>query len=96
MANKTHLQNRLEIPDQEVKRKIAITYVLCEPDSRTIIGFYTISTASIETTQLPETMTKHLPRYAALPAILIGRLAVDHQYHGQHLGEYLLVNALRR
>jgi predicted GNAT family N-acyltransferase len=52
--------------------------------------------ASIETTQLPEEITKRLPRYNALPAMLIGRLAVDQHYRGRRLGEYLLVNALRR
>lgn len=81
---------------QDAKRKIAVTYVLCGHDSGTIMGYYTISTASIETTQLPEIITKRLPRYDALPAMLIGRLAVDQQYRGRRLGELLLVNALRR
>lgn len=81
---------------QEVKKRVAATYVLCEQDSSVIIGYYTISTASIETTQLPEEITKRLPRYSALPAMLIGRLAVDQHYRGRRLGEYLLVNALRR
>jgi predicted GNAT family N-acyltransferase len=82
--------------NQEVKKRIAATYVLCEQDAPAIIGYYTISTASIETAQLPEDITKRLPRYGALPAMLIGRLAVDQRYRGRRLGEYLLVNALRR
>ncbi len=81
---------------QDAKRKIAVTYVLRRRDSVTIMGYYTISTASIETTQLPETISKRLPRYDALPAMLVGRLAVDQQYHGRRLGELLLVDALRR
>jgi GNAT superfamily N-acetyltransferase len=81
---------------QEVKKRVAATYVLGEQNSGVIIGYYTISTASIETTQLPEEITKRLPRYSALPAMLIGRLAVDQHYRGQRLGEYLLVDALRR
>lgn len=89
----TYLKNQA---NQEVKKRIAATYVLCEQDSRAIIGYYTISTASIETTQLPEDITKRLPRYTALPAMLIGRLAVDQRYRGRRLGEYLLVNALKR
>lgn len=89
----TYLKNQA---NQEAKKRIAATYVLCEQDSRAIIGYYTISTASIETDQLSEDITKRLPRYSALPAMLIGRLAVDQHYRGQRLGEYLLVNALRQ
>jgi GNAT superfamily N-acetyltransferase len=82
--------------NQDAKKKIAVTYVLCEPDSAVIIGYYTISAASIETTRLPNELAKRLPRYDALPAMLIGRLAIDQHYRGQGFGEYLLVNALRR
>lgn len=89
----TYLKNQAT---QDAKRKIAVTYVLCGRDSGTIMGYYTISTASIETTQLPENITKRLPRYGALPAMLIGRLAVDQQYRGRRLGESLLVDALKR
>jgi GNAT superfamily N-acetyltransferase len=81
---------------QDVKRKIAVTYILTRPDSSSIIGYYTISTTSIETTQLSETVTRRLPRYETLPAMLIGRLAVDEQYRGQGFGELLLMDALSR
>ena len=82
--------------NQEAKKKIAVTYVLCEQNSELIIGYYTVSASSIETTQLPEELARQLPRYNALPAMLIGRLAVDQSYQGQMFGEYLLVNAVRR
>jgi GNAT superfamily N-acetyltransferase len=78
------------------KRRIAVTYVLCEQDSTSIIGYYTLGSASIETTYLPEDLTKRLPRYNAFPAILISRLAIDQQYRGQGFGALLLVNALKR
>jgi GNAT superfamily N-acetyltransferase len=81
---------------QDAKRNVAVTYVLARQDSNSIIGYYSISTASIETTQLPESITKRLPRYEALPAMLVGRLAVDQQYRGQGFGELLLVDALSR
>ncbi len=81
---------------QDVRRNIAVTYVLARRNSNSIIGYYTISTTSIETTHLPEIITKRLPRYEALPAMLIGRLAVDRQYRGQGFGELLLVDALSR
>ena len=81
---------------QDAKRRVGVTYVLREQDSNLIIGYYTMSTASIETTRLPEEITRRLPRYGVLPAMLIGRLAVDQRYRGQGLGEYLLVDALKR
>lgn len=81
---------------QDVRRKVAVTYVLTRPNTGSIIGYYTISTTSIETTHLSEIITKRLPRYEALPAMLMGRLAVDQQYRGQGFGELLLIDALTR
>ncbi len=82
--------------NQEGKKKIAVTYVLVEQDTAAIIGYYTVSAASIETIRLPEELARRLLRYNALPAMLIGRLAVDQHYRGQRFGELLLVNALKR
>ncbi len=31
-----------------------------------------------------------------MPVVLIGRLAIDREVHGQGLGEFLLVDAIRR
>lgn len=90
---------------QETKRNIAVTYVLVEGRdaaapaagvAQPILGYYSISAATITTSQLPENIARRLPRYEALPAILIGRLAVDQHERGQRLGERLLVDALRR
>src|SRR5882757_992746 len=39
-----------------------------------IAGFYTLSAAIIQRTDLPEALTKKLPRYHELPATLLGRL----------------------
>ncbi|WP_353848823.1 GNAT family N-acetyltransferase [Diaphorobacter sp.] len=45
---------------------------------------------------LPDELQRRLPRYGAVPAIRMGRLAVDAAFKGQGLGSALLVNALRR
>ncbi|HYP41895.1 MAG TPA: GNAT family N-acetyltransferase [Chloroflexia bacterium] len=89
----TYLKNQA---NQEAKKVVVAVYVLCPKDSGNIIGYYTLSTSSIETTQLPENIKKKLPRYDALPTMLIGRLAVDQQYQGKKLGAHLLANALQR
>jgi predicted GNAT family N-acyltransferase len=81
---------------QDMRKKVAVAYVLCETNSSTIIGYYTLSMSAVETTDLSEHLMPRLPRYPLLPAALIGRLAVDRRYRGQGHGARLLINALRR
>jgi GNAT superfamily N-acetyltransferase len=60
-----------------------------------ILGFYTLSMASAESSQVAKVLAKKLPKYA-MPVALIGRLAVDQRAQGRRLGEKLLIEALRR
>ncbi|MGI8913534.1 MAG: GNAT family N-acetyltransferase, partial [Chloroflexota bacterium] len=46
--------------------------------------------------ELDPALRKQLPRYRTLPAVLLGRLAVDQQQQGQGIGKLLLVDALQR
>jgi predicted GNAT family N-acyltransferase len=81
---------------QNDQKGISKTYVATKPPSSpTIDGYYTISTSTITFTSLPEDIARKLPNYP-IPAILIGRLAVDLNCQGEGLGEELLVNALNR
>jgi len=48
----------------------------------------------VELNSLPTELTKRLPRYPEIPAILVGRLARDIDYPG--LGAFLLSDALSR
>ncbi len=68
------------------------TYVLVAPDQAQIKGYYTLSSGSVARPDLPE---KRLPRYP-VPVVLIGRLAVNRNSQRQRLGEFLLLDALRR
>lgn len=79
--------------NQDLKRYIAAPYVLCK-DECTIIGYYTLSSISIDVGQLPKELAQKLPRYPIIPATLIGRLAVDIGYQNQKFGETLLLDAL--
>jgi predicted GNAT family N-acyltransferase len=45
---------------------------------------------------LPEAVIKKLPRYPSVPAVRMGRLAVDQAFKGKGLGAALLADALRR
>lgn len=49
---------------------------------------------SIVLKSLPEALTRRLPRYPVVPAILIGRLARDLEFPGT--GGRLLIDALQR
>jgi GNAT superfamily N-acetyltransferase len=80
---------------QDVRRRVAACFVALAGDRR-VTGYYTLATASVPLADLPADMAGKLPRHAAVPAIRLGRLAVDHAFKGQGLGGALLINALRR
>jgi predicted GNAT family N-acyltransferase len=81
---------------QDARRRVAAPFVLVLPPSPTVIGYYTLSNASVRPSELPPATVKRLPRYPTLPATLLGRLAVDRRYRNQGFGRLLLVDALRR
>lgn len=81
---------------KDIRRHLANCFVAVEGVSGTIAGFYTISAASIAAQDLPPELTKHLPRYPRLPAVRIGRLAVDQRFRGRKLGAALLGDAAER
>jgi GNAT superfamily N-acetyltransferase len=80
---------------QDARRHLATPFVMIMPDGA-IGGFYTLSSAALRLQELPEGITKRLPRYPLVPATLIGRLAIDRRYHGQGWGSFLLLDALHR
>lgn len=79
-----------------MRRSVAVVWVLYDTEQDTIVGYYSLSTASVVPGELPAETVRRLPRYPALPAMLIGRLAVDTRYRRQGFGELLLFDALRR
>jgi GNAT superfamily N-acetyltransferase len=81
---------------QDQRRGLAVPYVLVDTSTANVVGYYTLIPYSIVPASLPEDMTRKLPRYDALPAILVGRLTVDQRYHGQGFGRRLLMDALAR
>ena len=70
----------------------ARTYVL-HRDLR-VIGYYSICPASISRDASLARILRGLGGYDSIPAILIARLALDRNEHGQRLGEALLKYAL--
>jgi GNAT superfamily N-acetyltransferase len=85
-----------EQASQDQRRHVAAVFVLVDQVDRALAGYYTLSAASIELIDLPPEVARRLPRYPVLPALLIGRLAVDRRRQGQGLGNLLLADALKR
>lgn len=79
---------------QDMRRRVANCFVALPDATATIAGFYTLTAASIPLHDLPDGETRRLPRYPVLPAVLIGRLAVDQRFKGQKLGAVLLFDAI--
>jgi ribosomal protein S18 acetylase RimI-like enzyme len=80
---------------QDERRNIARVFVAID-DELGIVGFYSLSTYTLALGHLPEDLARKLPRYDAIPAARIGRLARDERVRGQRVGELLLADALRR
>ena len=81
---------------QDAEKRVAAPFVLTQPGDPTVLGFYTLSSSISPVAELPPELMKRLPRYGQLPVTLLGRLAVDRSAGGQGVGEFLLVDALRR
>jgi GNAT superfamily N-acetyltransferase len=81
---------------KEMEQGLVAVRVLHDTEGDRIAGYHTLSAISVEPRELPNDVTTRLPPYAVLPAMLIGRLAVDTHYRGRGLGRLLLMDALRR
>ena len=82
---------------KEMEARASACFVLVPlSDPGRIAGFYTLSAAEINTADLPEAIRKRMPRYQALAATLLGRLARDQAYRGQGIGDRLMQDALAR
>jgi ribosomal protein S18 acetylase RimI-like enzyme len=81
---------------QDIRRRITNCFVLVETATNQVSAYYTLSAASIPLVDLPPDEAKRLPRYPTLPAVRIGRLAVDRRYQRRGLGELMLMNAVHR
>ncbi len=80
---------------QDARRRITTCFTAISKDQQ-IAGFYTLASTSIVLTDLPHAIGKKLPRYPTMPAVRMGRLAVDQNFKGKGLGGALLADALAR
>lgn len=80
---------------QDERRNVARVFVAAEDGAR-VIGFYSLSSFTLALEHLPDEIARKLPRYDAIPAALIGRLARDVRARGKGIGELLLADAIQR
>jgi ribosomal protein S18 acetylase RimI-like enzyme len=78
-----------------MRRRITACFVALADGPR-IAGYYTLASTGLLLSDLPASTGKKLPRYPTLPAVRMGRLAVDQAFQGQGLGAALLADALAR
>ena len=80
---------------QDIRRRVAACFTAIT-DTERIAGYYTLSSASLLLNDLPPSIGKKLPRYPTVPAVCMGRLAVDKAFTGRGLGSALPADALAR
>lgn len=80
---------------QDARKNLAAPFVLVLPDGA-VAGYYTLSSTSVQLSELPAQTVRRLPRYPLVPATLLGRLAVDRRQRGKGYGRFLLGDALYR
>jgi len=68
---------------QDIRRRIANCFVALEAVTGQVAAYYTIAASSIPLVDLPEEVVRRLPHYPTLPAVRIGRLAVDLRFQGR-------------
>jgi ribosomal protein S18 acetylase RimI-like enzyme len=80
---------------QSSSLNISRTYVATSHGEMDVLGYYTLRAGQAECAQLPPAESRRLPRYP-VPVVHLARLAVHKNERGKGLGEFLLVDALRR
>lgn len=63
---------------------LARCYVCLDSDSNRVVGYYTLSAVAVEHVNLPGRARRNAPN--PVPAVLLGRLAVDRKAQGSGLG----------
>ena len=81
---------------QDAEKHVAAPFVATALADLRVLGYYTLSASALLLTDLPDDITRKLPRYPQLPVTLLSRLAVDQVAKGQGLAQFLLMDALHR
>jgi ribosomal protein S18 acetylase RimI-like enzyme len=78
--------------DQDITK----AYVIVEPPSPRVLGFYAMNAHSIDATVVPEALRKKLPKYPNFSAVYISVIGTQKDLQGKGIGSILLADALKR
>ena len=67
-------------------------YVCIDGDTEKVLGYYTLSAVAVEHADLPGRVRRNEPN--PVPAVLMGRLAIEAKAQGTGLGRFLVRDAL--
>ena len=85
-----------EQASQDIRRRVSACFVAIDESTSAIAGYYTLAAGGVPLDEMPSQLAKRLPRYASVPVVRMGRLAVDRHYRGKKLGAALLWDAVLR
>lgn len=70
------------------------TYVIGKGDSNVVVGYFALASGCVVRDEAPKNLQRNMP--SEIPAVVLGRLAIDLRYQGLGLGEALLQEAFER
>ncbi len=70
------------------------TYVVCPEEKVNVAGFYALAMGQVISTDVTARVRRNMPQI--IPAVVLGRLAVDQSFQGNGLGALLLRDAIVR
>jgi GNAT superfamily N-acetyltransferase len=70
------------------------TYVVCSKDTQQVVGYYALCMGQILSQHVIGSMRRNMPRH--IPAVILGRLAIDQMWQGNGLGRLLLADVVQR
>jgi GNAT superfamily N-acetyltransferase len=70
------------------------TYVVCPAGNQNIIGFFALTMGQILAQETLGSMRRNMPQN--IPAVVLGRFAIDRAWQGRGLGRALLADVVRR
>jgi GNAT superfamily N-acetyltransferase len=70
------------------------TYVVCQKDSQQVVGYYALCMGQILGQEVTGSMRRNMPKH--IPAVVLGRLAIDRTWQGNGLGRLLLADVVQR
>jgi GNAT superfamily N-acetyltransferase len=79
---------------QNQRNAASRTYVVCPVGSDRIVGYFAVSMGQILNTDVTGAMRRNMP--TQIPAVILGRLAIDRAWQGRGIGAALLSEVVRR